>query len=533
MPPLASWEAWEASPLNALRAVALSSVLLLGALPFGLASGPTPEPAPCAGYQVVPTLGPACPEAGGWRVFHRDGTSGWTHGVDMPPASGVVASGPYGTPIPPVCVDESQYHTQLVYAHARDRPDRYAAMAPVLRAMVNQTNGHLRQEAAEFGSTISYKFHCEAPDIVSVARPAPLATSDATTSFSSIVNDLRDQGYTHAKKKYMIWYDGGNGGGVGYFRGDSSLSASNANMFGPDYGVTFGATGDWGVLVLMHENAHNLGAVQNNAPYTSGGAHCNDGLDIMCYSDGGSNSSYSETRCRDRRHFDCAHDSYFNPDPVPGTYIAAHWNLGHVYNRFFDFSDQPPFLSTFWCTPNPSNDGSPVQCRFRAETARHEVFYTLTWGDGTTERVPATGSVPGGTTMDASHVYGGKGLYTLTLNATDTGVPPRTSRTMTTTQSISCTFERANTLLVGLNGYELERYSARTESNVPRACWGDRFVLTMTPNHEFDMCWMQGTTVLQCHVTAGDEEGVVPEGADSARIVYRLGATGAYFLRVV
>ena len=46
--------------------------------------------------------------------------------------------------------------------------------------------------------------------------------------------------------------------------------------------------------VLIHEVLHTMGAVVSAAPNTSGtnggvgAGHCTDGLDVMCYDDGGS-----------------------------------------------------------------------------------------------------------------------------------------------------------------------------------------------------------------------------------------------------
>jgi len=88
-----------------------------------------------------------------------------------------------------------------------------------------------------------------------------------------------------------------------------------------------------GANVLAHENGHNLGAVVTTAPNTSGDAHCNDGLDVMCYADGGPFSQYDPTVCA-RLHFDCGHDDYFHPDPSPGSYLGRFWNLASPFNRF-------------------------------------------------------------------------------------------------------------------------------------------------------------------------------------------------------
>ncbi|HET6405216.1 MAG TPA: hypothetical protein VFH78_11250, partial [Candidatus Thermoplasmatota archaeon] len=93
--------------------------------------------------------------------------------------------------------------------------------------------------------------------------------------------------------------------------------------------------------VILHEMTHGMGGVQMSAPHSSGGWHCNDGWDIMCYADGGSTSQYGTT-CQSvgftwsgaSQPYDCGNDDYFHPSPAPGSYLDTHWNVGADYNRF-------------------------------------------------------------------------------------------------------------------------------------------------------------------------------------------------------
>jgi hypothetical protein len=84
---------------------------------------------------------------------------------------------------------------------------------------------------------------------------------------------------------------------------------------------------------------HNLGAVQLNAPHTSGGWHCTDDNDEMCYNDNADGTStvngkgttircsaaYAEIR------YDCVDDDYFNSgSPIPtSNYLHNHWNTAN------------------------------------------------------------------------------------------------------------------------------------------------------------------------------------------------------------
>ena len=104
---------------------------------------------------------------------------------------------------------------------------------------------------------------------------------------------------------------------------------NNTADTGPWYSIV------WGVAAstLMHEEGHNMGAVQNSAPHSSGAGHCYQRNDVMCLYDGGPyfQRGGRMTACNDGQtladEWDCGRDDYYNPDPSPGSYLANHWNL--------------------------------------------------------------------------------------------------------------------------------------------------------------------------------------------------------------
>lgn len=287
--------------------------------------------APCAEPVDVALLGPSCPVDGGWLVVLGDGSTMFTHGPDAP--THLIGVSPLATPVAPPCVSDpsSDYHGEVVYALPTDRTDRYASMRDEIRTMVGEANGLLRAEAGEFGRTLDYRMRCDSDGAVTVWN-VPLSTAAADTRFASVVNDLAAAGYGSPRVKYWVWVDVPPSGGFGNLWGDDRAVPFNRNNSGPSYGVTFGSSAS----VMMHENGHNLGAVQLSAPHTSGAWHCNDGLDIMCYPDGGPSSHlYSSGVCSVVR-FDCNHDDYLHPDPPAGNYLATRWNLGSPLNRFVE-----------------------------------------------------------------------------------------------------------------------------------------------------------------------------------------------------
>jgi len=268
------------------------------------------------------------------------------------PSSGSVSIFPSRTP---ACADANKdYYGQLVYARPSDGKDRYDIKVPILRKWIAYANGIVNTEAKQFGVTADLKIACKDGEISVLNIILPISSTSTVTS-GTIYAALKDRGLTNTRIKYIVWYDGeavGCGGGdqkcTAQFSNnhgpDDRLSEDNLYNTGGDFAVVFGVEDELtGPIRMLHEYAHNMGAVQFNAPHSTGEGHCNDeppidkgGTDVMCKSD--NPSTTFENSCSGYQfRFDCNNDDYFNPKPKAGSYLATHWNLGSTLNRFIAF----------------------------------------------------------------------------------------------------------------------------------------------------------------------------------------------------
>lgn len=319
--------------------VTVLAVLTTLGLPVLPANAVSPE---ACTYVQVAGLGLVCPKPGGYELFIDQGTGLRVHGHDTASLPAAEPTAVNATASDPTCTT-GDYAIQLIYARPSDRVSQATTRLPQIRALMRGVNGRLEEEAAEFGVSRTYRVRCDGAGVMDV-KDTVLPTSSVTDSFDTVAADLRAQGYNSNRIKYAVWYEGGIGSGIlgtGHVYYDDSNSVNNNNngsagstsmfavLWGDEAGVPQYESTTW-----MHENGHNMGAVQLTSPNSSGAAHCTDGRDVMCYFDGGPKSAlYTTSRCTDREHFDCRHDDYFHPSPTSG-YLTTNWNVGSTINRF-------------------------------------------------------------------------------------------------------------------------------------------------------------------------------------------------------
>jgi hypothetical protein len=180
--------------------------------------------------------------------------------------------------------------------------------------------------------------------------------STALASFGGSIDAVVARGYDRTDRNYLMFVDAEVLCGIGTVRGDDRPGQNNWNNTGGGYARV--DAGCWDGFTAAHEVMHNLGGVQPGAPNDSGGWHCTDESDVMCYRDA---PRYPEMRdvCSagpwaNLALFDCGQDDYFSANPTPGSYLTRKWNTAN--SRFLvdpatqpgsdSISDPPPPAAT-------------------------------------------------------------------------------------------------------------------------------------------------------------------------------------------
>jgi hypothetical protein len=214
---------------------------------------------------------------------------------------------------------------QVVYAHAENVTDRFSNLATSFAAWAGNVDRTFSDSAAATGGTRHVRFVTDAGCNLVIERVQLSSTGD--DSFGATVSELKSVGLNRTDRKYLVLVDATLYCGISSLSADDSPGLTNASNTG--YGFARVDSGCWGLTrsTEAHELMHMLGGVQYTAPHTSGGGHCTDDYDRMCYADAqGVTMTYPCASTSLERLFDCNHDDYFSTNPPAGSYLATHWN---------------------------------------------------------------------------------------------------------------------------------------------------------------------------------------------------------------
>jgi hypothetical protein len=235
------------------------------------------------------------------------------------------------------------FRVQVLYVRGSSSPPLSAGRLADIRIWVGDMGQIFQESAAETGGSRNLRFVQDPASPCQVAVDDVVVSTSALDDFDTMIAQLENKGYDEAERIYLSFVNADEYCGIGTLWDDDDPDGSaNWNNFGPSYSRV--DAGCWAGWVAAHEVMHNLGGVQLSAENSSGGFHCIDEYDIMCYSDAGGGVPQMQDVCHDvalnTTRFDCNDDDYFNTNPssvtIPDnrvlTNFLAHWNPAN--NRF-------------------------------------------------------------------------------------------------------------------------------------------------------------------------------------------------------
>ena len=302
----------------------------------------TTAPGPAVAAVTAPATGPCA----GFEVIVIDGVDECTHGGDLAPVVPPTSSARSRPVAGPPCAGDGRSGPRirvLLGIPANTASPDGPATRSLMRQALALADANLDAASASVGQ--HYRFFCRADASVTIETTRlPAIGKDNGYTFDDVVSGLTEQGFRKTSAIYAVFVANidccyGYGGQGSLMDDDSPTPTANRNngsaaRFSM---IRLGATFDAATLALVfqHETGHNMGAVQNSAPHTSGAYHCYETNDIMCYDDGGpyfNDGGALVSVCPDPSAagmyvFDCGGDDYYNADPAPSTYLSDHWNV--------------------------------------------------------------------------------------------------------------------------------------------------------------------------------------------------------------
>lgn len=289
---------------------------------------------------------------------HGDGS----YGVAGSSGSGSGTSGQIG------CYGDgtSGPRVRAVYARPESAPNNYAASVPSIRSWAAGISAQFDASAARTGGRRHVRFATTPGASCSLTVLDVALPSSAFRTFRATVEALEARGLSGANSKYLIWADTVGMCGMATTFDDDRPGLDNLNNGGlPSYARIDRRC--WG-KVEAHEVVHMLGGVQRSAPNSTGGFHCSDGLDTMCYDDGTARSTQRSVCSQERAQvLDCRNDDYFSTAAPRGSYLQTHWNTARSSFLAPALADAPPATApspaaspTASAEPAPTKAPAPV-----------------------------------------------------------------------------------------------------------------------------------------------------------------------------
>ncbi|MFN8664327.1 MAG: Ig-like domain-containing protein [Thermomicrobiales bacterium] len=254
-----------------------------------------------------------------------------THGPDPePPPAARAAARELRVETPAALCDGdgvSGFRVQVLYLRSTGSQDRYATSLSTIRQEAEGANVILRNSQPGVSDKLNYHFVRNASCDIDVVRVE--ISRSALLDFDGTIAALEQQGFDATDRIYLMFADTSSAGicGIGTVWPDDKKSSTNFNNRGPSYARA--DLGCWDAHTAAHELMHNLGAVQDSAPHSTGFGHCIDEYDVMCYPDA-PQAPPMQVVCANydvfEFRYDCNNDDYFAAQPAPGNYLASHWN---------------------------------------------------------------------------------------------------------------------------------------------------------------------------------------------------------------
>ena len=293
----------------------------------------------------------AAPASGGHDHSTHD------HGMDPATPRGSAGSGSASGGDPVGCYGDgtSGRRVRAVYARPAGSADNYAASLPSFQGWAAGVSRQFDDSAQATGGRSHVRFATTSGANCSLTVANVELPADAFSSFQATVDALAARGFDQAYSKYLVWTEARNYCGIATTYADDRPGAENLNN-GEYPGYARVDRGCWGGIEA-HELVHTFGGVQTSAANSTGGFHCNDGADVMCYDDGTANSTQRAVCPASwSAMLDCRGDDYFHAAPPQGSYLDTHWNVARSAFLAPDLTDPAPAEQP---APQPSTKPAP------------------------------------------------------------------------------------------------------------------------------------------------------------------------------